>query len=87
MFAEKRIREGTETKQKGVVVEMGYILRVRLASFFAGAAVASSLGFYILRRDYKIAYDSISQKVFGFSYLCCEFRELLFLHSIWELHL
>ncbi|KAF3943018.1 hypothetical protein ACB098_12G029200 [Castanea mollissima] len=44
---------------------MGFVLRVRLASFFTGAAVASFLGLYILRNDYKVAHDSISQQVNG----------------------
>ncbi|GLU12085.1 hypothetical protein SLE2022_287930 [Rubroshorea leprosula] len=42
---------------------MGYVLRVRLASFFTGAATASLLGFYILYKDYKVAHESISQQV------------------------
>lgn len=42
---------------------MGYVLRVRFASFFAGAAVASAAGLYILHKDYKAAHQSISQKV------------------------
>ncbi|KAB2001041.1 hypothetical protein ERO13_D12G247600v2 [Gossypium hirsutum] len=33
---------------------MGYVLRVRLASFFTGAATASFLGLYILYKDYKV---------------------------------
>lgn len=45
--------------------ENGRRQRVRLASYFAGSAVASSLGLYLLQRDYKIAYDSISQKMGG----------------------
>ncbi|KAA0042510.1 uncharacterized protein E5676_scaffold376G00020 [Cucumis melo var. makuwa] len=48
---------------------MGYVLRVRMASFFAGAAVASSLGLYLLQRDYKIAYDSISHKTWRFKFV------------------
>ncbi|CAN6564683.1 unnamed protein product [Malus baccata var. baccata] len=44
---------------------MGYVLRVRLASFFGGAAVASFLGLYILHNDYKVAHHSISQQVKG----------------------
>ncbi|XP_023921368.1 uncharacterized protein LOC112032834 [Quercus suber] len=44
---------------------MGFVLRVRLASFFTGAAVASFLGLYILHNDYKVAHDSISQQVKG----------------------
>ena len=42
---------------------MGFVFRVRLASFFTGAAVASFLGLYILHNDYKVAHDSISQQV------------------------
>ncbi|XP_031498617.1 uncharacterized protein LOC116263143 [Nymphaea colorata] len=42
---------------------MGYVLRVRLAAFFAGAATASAAGFYVLHRDYKVAHESISEKV------------------------
>ncbi|XP_008234661.1 PREDICTED: uncharacterized protein LOC103333580 [Prunus mume] len=44
---------------------MGYVLRVRLASFFGGAAVASFLGLYILHNDYKVAHQAISQQVRG----------------------
>lgn len=43
---------------------MGYVLRVRLASFFAGAAAASALGLYLLHKDYKIAHEAITQQVF-----------------------
>ncbi|GAB2221859.1 hypothetical protein AKJ16_DCAP22269 [Drosera capensis] len=42
---------------------MGYILRVRLASFFAGAATASFAGLYFLYKDYKLAHESISAQV------------------------
>ncbi|XP_057547706.1 uncharacterized protein LOC130826160 [Amaranthus tricolor] len=42
---------------------MGYVLRVRLASFFAGAAVASTAGLYILYNDYKLAHHSISDQM------------------------
>ncbi|CAI0544721.1 unnamed protein product [Linum tenue] len=42
---------------------MGYVLRVRLASFFAGAATASFVGLYSLYKDYKVAHESISQQV------------------------
>ncbi|KAL1069594.1 hypothetical protein V6Z11_D12G277600 [Gossypium hirsutum] len=41
---------------------MGYVLRVRLASFFTGAATASFLGLYILYKDYKVAHESIAQQ-------------------------
>ncbi|AES72584.1 hypothetical protein MtrunA17_Chr3g0127601 [Medicago truncatula] len=44
---------------------MGYVLRVRLASFFAGAATASFAGLYILHRDYKLAHQSHTQQVNG----------------------
>ncbi|GAV73246.1 hypothetical protein CFOL_v3_16732 [Cephalotus follicularis] len=44
---------------------MGYVLRVRLASFFTGAATASFLGLYLLYKDYKTAHESISQQVKG----------------------
>ncbi|KAL6004292.1 hypothetical protein ACLOJK_004841, partial [Asimina triloba] len=52
-------------KKKGASAtqhRMGYVLRVRLASFFAGAATASAFGFYVLQRDYKIAHNAISQR-------------------------
>ncbi|XVE64477.1 hypothetical protein DITRI_Ditri07aG0103900 [Diplodiscus trichospermus] len=42
---------------------MGYVLRVRFASFFTGAATASFLGLYILYKDYKVAHESIAQQV------------------------
>lgn len=48
---------------------MGYVLRVRLASFFSGAAVASFLGLYILHNDYKVAHQAISQQVRLFFFL------------------
>ncbi|XAR55193.1 hypothetical protein NMG60_11030617 [Bertholletia excelsa] len=44
---------------------MGFLLRLRMASFFAGATVASAFGLYILRDDYKAAHPSISQQVDG----------------------
>ncbi|KAK6935620.1 hypothetical protein RJ641_035775 [Dillenia turbinata] len=42
---------------------VGYAARVRFASFFAGAAVASGVGLYILRKDYKVAHESTSQQI------------------------
>ncbi|XP_027339213.1 uncharacterized protein LOC113852982 [Abrus precatorius] len=42
---------------------MGYVLRVRLASFFSGAATASFAGLYILHRDYKLAHQSFTQQM------------------------
>lgn len=53
---------------------MGYVLRVRLASFFAGAATASFIGLSVLYKDYKVAHESISQQV-------CDRFESLFLVS------
>ncbi|KAL6979392.1 hypothetical protein U1Q18_021057 [Sarracenia purpurea var. burkii] len=44
---------------------MGYVLRVRFASFFAGAAAASAVGLFALRDDYKNAHRSISQQMNG----------------------
>ncbi|KAE9464701.1 hypothetical protein RHSIM_Rhsim03G0214200 [Rhododendron simsii] len=44
---------------------MGYVLRVKMASFFAGAATASLIGLYLLHEDYKAAHHSISQKMKG----------------------
>ncbi|CAH8389398.1 unnamed protein product [Eruca vesicaria subsp. sativa] len=41
---------------------MGYVLRVRMASFFAGAATASFIGLSVLYKDYKVAHESISQQ-------------------------
>ena len=58
------IRSETQRERKKNEKEkMGFVLRVRLASFFTGAAVASFLGLYILHNDYKVAHDSISQQV------------------------
>lgn len=50
-------------KRKEREREMGYVLRVKMASFFAGAATASLIGLYLLHEDYKAAHHSISQKV------------------------
>ncbi|CAL5204123.1 unnamed protein product [Lathyrus oleraceus] len=44
---------------------MGYVLRVRLASFFTGAATASFGGLCILHRDYKLAHQSLTQQTNG----------------------
>ncbi|XP_071725237.1 uncharacterized protein [Rutidosis leptorrhynchoides] len=44
---------------------MGYVFRVRLSSFFAGAATASFAGLYVLYKDYKVAHDAISNQVKG----------------------
>ncbi|CAL0319553.1 unnamed protein product [Lupinus luteus] len=42
---------------------MGYLLRVKLASFFTGAATASFGALYILHRDYKFAHQSFKQQM------------------------
>ncbi|GAA0171240.1 hypothetical protein Leryth_012197 [Lithospermum erythrorhizon] len=42
---------------------MGFLLRVRLASFFTGAAASSSLGLYILYNDYKTAHHAVSNQM------------------------
>ncbi|KAL7183306.1 hypothetical protein ACSBR1_041898 [Camellia fascicularis] len=44
---------------------MGYVVRVRFASFFAGAALTSAIGLYVLRDDYKSAHQSISLRMGG----------------------
>ncbi|XP_022849663.1 uncharacterized protein LOC111371755 [Olea europaea var. sylvestris] len=41
---------------------MGYLLRVRFASFFTSAALASAAGLYFLHKDYKIAHHAIFQQ-------------------------
>ncbi|KAJ0770235.1 hypothetical protein HanPI659440_Chr07g0254931 [Helianthus annuus] len=48
----------------GIGETMGYVLRVRFASFFAGASVALAAGSYYLHKDYKIAHQAMSQQVF-----------------------
>ncbi|KAF8056718.1 hypothetical protein N665_1269s0005 [Sinapis alba] len=45
---------------------MGYVLRVRMASFFAGAATASLIGLSVLYNDYKVAHQSISHQAKAF---------------------
>ncbi|KAJ0964141.1 hypothetical protein J5N97_029263 [Dioscorea zingiberensis] len=42
---------------------MGLVFRVRLSSFFAGAAVASVAGSYLLYKDYKLAHQAVSEQV------------------------
>ncbi|KAL6609582.1 hypothetical protein ACP70R_039551 [Stipagrostis hirtigluma subsp. patula] len=44
---------------------MGFMLRVRLASFFAGAAATAAAGGYFLYKDYKLAHDSMDLQVKG----------------------
>ncbi|MFQ6638049.1 hypothetical protein Gotur_013737 [Gossypium turneri] len=55
---------------------MGYVLRVRLASFFTGAATASFLGLYILYKDYKVAHESIAQQVLS--------PHIFLFHIVWS---
>ncbi|KAF3328390.1 hypothetical protein FCM35_KLT06996 [Carex littledalei] len=43
--------------------EMGFMLRVRLSSFFAGATVASVAGAFFLYKDYKQAQESLYSQV------------------------
>ncbi|CAH8361842.1 unnamed protein product [Eruca vesicaria subsp. sativa] len=45
---------------------MGYVLRVRMASFFAGAATASCIGLSVLYKDYKTPHESISLQAKAF---------------------
>ncbi|KAG6515288.1 hypothetical protein ZIOFF_025680 [Zingiber officinale] len=42
---------------------MGFLFRVRMASFFAGAATASFAGFYLLYKDYMLAQDAIRRQI------------------------
>ncbi|KAJ1689433.1 hypothetical protein LUZ63_013588 [Rhynchospora breviuscula] len=42
---------------------MGFMLRVRLSSFFAGATVASVAGAFFLYKDYKQAQESLYRQV------------------------
>ncbi|KAH0465442.1 hypothetical protein IEQ34_005545 [Dendrobium chrysotoxum] len=44
---------------------MGFMFRVRLSSFFAGATAASVAGFYFLYKDYMFSQQAIFQKVKG----------------------
>ncbi|TVU34299.1 hypothetical protein EJB05_16130 [Eragrostis curvula] len=42
---------------------MGYLWRVRLSSFAAGAAAASAAGFFFLYKDHLIARATIARQV------------------------
>ncbi|CAH1443563.1 unnamed protein product [Lactuca virosa] len=42
---------------------MGYALRLKLASFSAGAAVASAFGLYFMHHDYILVHQSMSQQI------------------------
>lgn len=64
---------------------MGFVLRVRLASFFAGAATASFLGLYILHKDYKVAHESISRQVLISLSLLVSFAS--YICSIYKTHI
>ncbi|KAK8945525.1 putative methyltransferase PMT28 [Platanthera guangdongensis] len=41
---------------------MGFMFRVRLSSFFAGATAASVAGFYFLYKDYMLTQQNISKQ-------------------------
>ncbi|XP_074573680.1 uncharacterized protein LOC141830091 [Curcuma longa] len=56
---------------------MGFLFRVRLASFFAGAATASVAGFYLLYKDYMLAHDAIRRQVNNISQTVDERYEAL----------
>lgn len=63
---------------------MGFLFRVRLASFFAGAATASVAGFYLLYKDYMLAHDAIRRQVLSFhpSYLLLLIRNDVCAHLV-----
>jgi hypothetical protein len=42
---------------------MGYLWRVRLSSFLAGAATASAAGFFLLYKDHLVARAAITRQV------------------------
>ncbi|KAF7022705.1 hypothetical protein CFC21_035371 [Triticum aestivum] len=42
---------------------MGYLWRVRLSSFAAGAATASAVGFLLLYKDHLLARAAIARQV------------------------
>ncbi|CAO2183508.1 unnamed protein product, partial [Urochloa humidicola] len=42
---------------------MGYLLRVRLSSFAAGAATASAAGFFLIYKDLLLARAAIARQV------------------------
>ena len=42
---------------------MGYLWRVRLSSFAAGAATASAAGFFLIYKDHLIARAAITRQV------------------------
>lgn len=42
---------------------MGYLWRVRLSSFTAGAATASAAGFFLLYKDHLLARTTIANQV------------------------
>ncbi|CAL9040336.1 unnamed protein product [Musa banksii] len=55
----------SQERKEGVTRDMGFLFRVRLASFFVGAASASVAGFCLLDKDYMLAHDAIAQQVKG----------------------
>ncbi|KAH9602199.1 hypothetical protein KSS87_005595 [Heliosperma pusillum] len=42
---------------------MGYVMKLKLASFIAGTAVASVAGVYIIYKDYNISHLSLSDQM------------------------
>ncbi|KAH0456555.1 hypothetical protein IEQ34_014462 [Dendrobium chrysotoxum] len=63
---------------------MGFIFRVRLSSFFAGAAAASVAGFYFLYKDHVLTQQDISQRLFvnGFNKRIQDALHVFFNHVI-----
>ncbi|CAL5433636.1 unnamed protein product [Camellia sinensis] len=59
--AEEEFRSRSRSRSR----RMGHVVRVRFASFFAGAALTSAIGLYVLRDDYKSAHQSISLQMDG----------------------
>ncbi|KAL3499099.1 hypothetical protein ACH5RR_041831 [Cinchona calisaya] len=57
----KKKKKRKENEKK----EMGYLLRVRITSFLAGAAMASAIGIYAMHHDYQIAHQTLSQQTIG----------------------
>jgi hypothetical protein len=58
---------------------MGFMLRVRLSSFFAGATVASVAGAFFLYKDYKLAQESLYRQVISTPESIPSLQSLLFL--------
>jgi hypothetical protein len=54
---------GEQIGEEGRRGRMGYLWRVRLSSFLAGAATASAAGFFLLYKDHLVARAAIAQQV------------------------